>query len=514
MSTEKLETSDDLQPVTSFTKENIGEDNVITTFTSGDGKVHEVTGDVDEAMALALDNEGVVLDAETDRKLVRKIDFAILPLLGLLYATQYMDKTTLSYAAVMGLRTDFNIVTGMGYSWLGTVFYFGYLVFEFPASALLQRLPLSKTTAGFIVLWGVILCLHAAPKSYAGLVVLRVLLGVLESAVTPAMMLITSQWYKKEEQFFRTSIWFACNGLGTILGGGIAYGIANNQEHFAITAWKGLFIITGVMSIIIPSKAWFLTEHEKRLVVERIRKNQQGFGNKHFKMYQFKEALLDINTWLYFFFAIASNIPNGALTNFGAILLNSDFGYDAKMSLIMNMPFGAVELVGCMLLGFCNTFIPHRMFICLVSMLLTLMCSCLLAFAGPKEARLAGYYLMPIYATTMICALSCFASNTAGYTKKVTTNALYLIAYCVGNIVGPQTFIAKQAPSYTGGKISFVVCDCVTVLLIIAIYASYYFSNKKKDAEEAKGTGNLKEIENFEFADLTDRENPYFRYSL
>ncbi|VEU23246.1 DEKNAAC104367 [Brettanomyces naardenensis] len=525
MTTEKIDSTEELQRVPSFTKENIGEDIVLTTITSANGRAIKLTGDVDEAMALAIDNEGVVLDPEEDKKLLRKIDFALLPIICILYAFQFMDKTTLSYAAVMGLRTDLKMV-GTQYSWCGSAFYLGYLVFEFPASVILQRLPLAKATAAFVVLWGVILCLHAATNRYAAFVSLRVLLGVLESAVTPAMMLFTSQWYKKEEQFFRTSIWFAFNGAGTILGGAIAYGIANHAEQFSITAWKALFIITGVISIvigivfststfqIIPSKAWFLTEHEKRLVVERIRNNQQGFGNKHFKFYQFKEALTDVNTWLYFLLAAASDIPNGATTNFGSILLNSDFGFDAKQSLLMNMPCGAVELVGCILLAYTNKWIPHRMALSVFAEVITLVSSCMLAFAPSRQARLAGYYLMFVGPVTMICALSCFVSNTAGHTKKITTNAVYLIAYCAGNIAGPQTFIAEQAPSYTGGKISFVVCDAFSVLTILAIYASYYYGNKKKDKEESQTSTALKEIENYEFADLTDRENPYFRYSL
>ena len=517
---------DNLLPIVSFTKDNLGHDDVITSFMSPNGRVVKVTGDVDEAMKVVLEiDEEIVLDEATDKRLLKKIDMFLLPLIGLLYACQFMDKTTTSYAAVMGFKEHFNMVGDM-YSWCGTAFYLGYLAFEFPANAILQRLPLAKATSAFIVIWGVVLCLHAVPKNYAGVVALRTVLGVLESAVTPAMVIFTGQWYKAEEQFLRTALWFSCNGLGIIIGGAIAYGVASHEASYSLAGWKVLFVVTGLMTIVIgflflihipdnPSKAWFLTRTEKKLVVERIRSNQQGFGNKHFKIHQFKEAMLDINTWLYFFFAIASNIPNGALTNFGSILLNSDFGYSSKNSLLMNMPCGGVEFVGCILFAASHKFIPHRMAISFAAMALALAASCMLAFAGPKQVRLGGYYLMYVYPTTMICALSCFASNTAGHTKKITTNAVFLIGYCVGNLIGPQTFVAAQAPSYTGGKIGFVVCDCVTLILIAAIYYNYWLGNKKKEKELAlmKETA-LDELENYEFADMTDKENPYFRYRL
>lgn len=523
--TEKKGEEPSLAPVVSFTKENIGNLATITSFTSANGREVEVTGDVDDAMKLALESEPFEVDEATNKRVLRKIDLYLLPLSCMLYAFQFMDKTTSSYAAVMGLKTDFNMVGDM-YSWCGTSFYIGYLIFEFPANAILQRFPLAKALSAFIMLWGAILCLHAVPTSYAGFITLRTVLGMLESAVTPAMVIFTGQWYRAEEHFLRTALWFSCNGLGIIIGGAIAYGVALHDSHFSIEGWRVLFIVTGLITITTgvlfllhipdtPAQAWFLTEEEKHVVVERIRTNQQGFGNKHFKIHQFKEAMTDLNTWLYFLFGIASNIPNGALTNFASILLNSDFGYTSEQSLYMNMPTGAVEFVGCIAFAYSQRFLKHRMLISLMAMLIALMASCLLAWAPTKNARLAGYYVMYVYPVTTICALSCFASNTAGHTKKITTNAVFLIGYCVGNIVGPQTFISEQAPSYTGGKISFVVCDLATVIIIACIYFNYWRLNRQKDA--AMHTVNLEKLEglaNIEFADLTDKENPYFRYRL
>ncbi|WPK25151.1 hypothetical protein PUMCH_002454 [Australozyma saopauloensis] len=525
MSIKKEELTPELEQVRSFTQENLGKNELIAVFSSARGKEIAITADADEAMAMVLGKEHVEITEQANKKVLRKIDFFLIPLIGLLYAFQFMDKTTTSYAAVMGFKKDFHMV-GTMYSWCGSAFYLGYLLFEFPANALLQRFPLSKTISAFIVLWGMILCLHAVPTNYAGIITLRVVLGMLESAVTPAMVLLTSQWYKQEEQFLRTAFWFSCNGLGIIIGGGIAYGVAEHSHSYSVEGWRILFIVTGLMTIVTgilfflhvpdtPSKAWFLTEEEKIIHVERIRSNQQGYGNKHFKKHQFIEALTDINTWLFFAYAIANNIPNGALTNFASILLNSDFGFTPKQSLYMNMPTGGVEFVGCILLAWSVRFFKHRMAISIFAMVIALMGSCLLAFHHNKHVRLAGYYVMYVYPVTTICALSCFASNTAGHTKKISTNAIFLIGYCVGNLIGPQTFISKQAPTYTGGKISFVICDAFSILFLALIYLNYWRLNKKKEKDLAvMDLSELKQHDNLEFADLTDFENPYFRYSL
>ena len=390
----------------------------------------------------------------------------------------------------------------------------------------LQRFPVIKLTGLLIILWGMILCLHAVPKSYAGLITLRTLLGGLEGAVTPAMVIVTGQWYKAEEQFLRTACWFACNGLGIIMGSSIAYGLASREGAYSLEAWKVLFIVVGCMTIAVgfliilhipdlPVKAWFLNDQQRKQVVVRIKSNNQGFGNKHFKMHQLKEALLDINTWLYFLFAIATDIPSGAFTNFGAILLKDTFGYSSTQSLLMNMPGGAVELVGCILFAWLQKYFKHKLAIATFAMTITVGAVSMLAFAldSPK-ARLAGYYLYYISPVGMICCLSCFTSNVAGHTKKITVSAMYLIGYCVGNLIGPQTFIASQAPEYRGGQISIVVCYSLSVIVIAWLYYNYWSENRRRDRLLAEGALEIPDIENIEFADLTDKENVKFRYKL
>lgn len=99
-------------------------------------------------------------------------------------------------------------------------------------------MPVAKTVSVFIVIWGVLLCLHSVPQ-YAGFIALRTLLGAFESAVTPAFVILTSQWYKKEEQFLLTALWLSCNGMGSLIGtGAIAYNLYTHAESYLMEAWK------------------------------------------------------------------------------------------------------------------------------------------------------------------------------------------------------------------------------------------------------------------------------------
>lgn len=111
----------------------------------------------------------------------------------------FLDKTSISYASIMGLEDGIHLV-GDNYQWLGSMFYFGYIAFEYPANRLLQRLPIGKFSATMVIAWGLVLACFAGVKNFSGAVAIRFMLGVTESAVTPGFTLITSQWYTKREQ--------------------------------------------------------------------------------------------------------------------------------------------------------------------------------------------------------------------------------------------------------------------------------------------------------------------------
>ncbi|KAM3163928.1 putative Allantoate permease [Lachancea thermotolerans] len=526
-----------VQAVVSMTQEQIGDvENVISTIVSPSGREVKITGNVDDAMRLALESKDLEITPEEDRRLVRKIDLYMFPLLCLLYAIQFMDKISNGSAAIMGLREDLKM-HGDQYSWVGSAFYFGYLFFNLgPGQLIFQKTRwLAKTLGVFVVIWGMFLALHAAPSvNYASFIFLRVLLGCAESMVTPCFTIITSQYWKKEEQFMRVCLWFGFNGLGGIWANAMAYGLYIRKDSYSIEAWRVLFIVTGLITIFVgfliffhipddPSKAWFLTEREKLMVVERIRENQQGFGNHRIKKYQIKEAFTDIRTWLYFLFSVGNNIPNGGLTNFINILIKNELGYDTKKTLLMTMPTGAVELVACPLFGYLSIlcakkkvpFLQHRTAWGIIASSIAVMATCMLAFAdNSKNAKLAGAYLLYVAPLSFICILSIISSNTLGYTKKWTVSSINLVAYASSNLAGPQTFIAKQAPSYNGAKIAMVVCYSSTVVVLSALYYLNFQENKRRDRIAAERGPEKTVVENMEFADLTDLENPHFRYAL
>lgn len=88
-------------------------------------------------------------DQATASAFRRKLDLRLMTTLCITYALQSIDKTTLGYAAVFGLKTDLDL-KDTEYSWLGALFYLGYLAWEFPTSMMLQRLPINVFMAATV----------------------------------------------------------------------------------------------------------------------------------------------------------------------------------------------------------------------------------------------------------------------------------------------------------------------------------------------------------------------------
>ena len=99
-------------------------------------------------------------------------------------------------------------------------------------------------------------------------------------------------------------------------------------------------------------------------------------------------------------------------------------------------------------------------------------------------------------------------ANTSGYTKKTVVFAILYIGYAVGNLIGPQTFRADQAPAYTGGTIAMIVCYCVCIILMACYWALAVWQNKKIAARTRR---NEDVIESF--LDQTDMEQDGFLYT-
>ncbi|KFZ19456.1 hypothetical protein V501_00658 [Pseudogymnoascus sp. VKM F-4519 (FW-2642)] len=477
--------------------------------------------------------EGVsLITAAEEKALIRKIDIHIMPLLIISYALQFFDKTSLGYTAILGILEDTHL-SGTDYSWVSSIFYFGYLIASYPASLAFVKFPLGKFLAICVLLWATILACHAASMNFGGLVALRFLLGVFESTISPGFSLITGLWYKPSEHVSRHGLWFAGNSFASLFGALIGYGIGHIRS--SIAPWRWLFIIFGgvtflwgiVLWVFLPDSplnARFLTPDCRNYAHRRPQQETHSFKNTQWKKDQFIEALCDPKTWLIFVYTFCQNVPNGGLTNFAGIIVKG-FGFNTFTTLLLGMPgsvFGLFYVLA-------STYAAHRFKYsrCIIIAMLQIiaMSGCIVVYVLPtsqKWARLVGMFLFPAFSGGMPLSISIVASDIAGYTKKTTVLAILFIAYCAGNIVGPQLFFARDAPRYGSAWEGIIACLILSAVCIMVLRQYMAWDNKRRDREqgvhidpEAKKSERSTEEHLVQTGlDETDWVNRRFRYFL
>ncbi|WYZ35856.1 hypothetical protein EsH8_X_000503 [Colletotrichum jinshuiense] len=425
-------------------------------------KLSKADGDVALAFFNHEDEAHDPIEPEEERKLVRKVDWMILPYISVCYAFFYIDKTTLSYAAIFGIQDDLKL-KGTQYSWLSSIFYFGFLVWALPTNFLLQKFPIAKYLGINIFTWGAFLMLQAAAPNFGALAALRAISGAAEACADPAFMIITSMWYTRREQPIKIGLWYTANGVGIALGGLLGYGIGNIKG--ALASWKYEFLIIGalccawgiVIAVFLPDNpitSKKLNQREKRIIIERLRENQTGVENKTLKLYQAREAFTDYKLYFFFMIALLQAIVNGGTSNFGTLIIKG-FKFSTLVTAVLQIPYGALIFIVILACVFINDRLPpnNRCFMLVLFLLPNVAGAFGMRFVPDEQqvGKLICYYLTGSINASFVLLLSLQTANIAGHTKKVVTSACLFLGYCVGNIAGPFFYKSNQAPKYELG---------------------------------------------------------------
>ncbi|KAF7556925.1 hypothetical protein G7Z17_g1080 [Cylindrodendrum hubeiense] len=458
-------------------------------------------------------------EIKIDRRILLKTDACVLSLLVLVATFEFLDKNALAYAAILGLKVDTGLVNQQ-YSWLGSIFYFGYLSMLPPTLWILTKVPAGKIIGVSTTGWGISLICMAACQNFAGLATVRFFLGMFEATILPCFMVMSATWWKRSEQALRTALWY--NTFAGIFGGILAYAMANIPGP--LSKWRYLFIIYGSITTVLgifttlvlpstPGRAWFLKESEKLRAVERLASNQQGKMVAGFKVSQCIEALKSPSYWILIIFTIAQSITNAGITNFNPLIING-FGFSPQRTTLLATPQAAVAFISQFSLGLLAQYVPNlRCIIWCMSTLPAIAGAMIIRLTDHETQRnlaLGGVYLMGFYNVSWVMALSLSTSNNSGVTKKSFASTSIAIAYAVGNIIGPQFFLTKEAPTYQTGILAMFICFAIMFFTGVAYAAVQIITNKRRAlvvvAEDISQDA-AEEI------DQTDGENLKFRYS-
>ena len=438
----------------------------------------------------------------------------------------------LGSSSILGILNDAKLSANQ-YNWLSSIFYFGYLLAEWPQNLALQRFPVGKWLAGNLIVWGAVLLLHIPCRSFASLFVVRFFLGLAEACIVPAFLLILSMFFTYEEQAWLMPCMWAAGNSSPITSGLLLYGVLHIDTG-GFASWRWLMAITGAATVVYGAAVWlvfpdspvsahFLAPHERAQAVLRIASNHSGIEQKRFKRHQLVEALRDPKTWLFFLHAWSQEMANG-LTNQYSLIIKS-LGYSTLETTLLGCVNGLVALASLLAAaGILYRYKNARAWVSAVSYIPAMLSSILL-MALPwsrKQGLLAALYIRGTagvaYSVVMVWAANC----SAGHTKKTTVIALYHIGYGLGNIISPQLFQPQYKPRYiVTWAVILGVAGVLPFAIVLLLRWYLVRENTRRDALASQGLvretailehvdssgDRTEEVVDARQLDLTDREN-------
>ncbi|KAF2003978.1 MFS general substrate transporter [Amniculicola lignicola CBS 123094] len=424
------------------------------------------------------------------------------------YTIQFLDKLSLNYASAYTLIPDLGL-EGQRYSWTAAIFNFGYLFWALPANYLIQRLPVSKYTGTMILIWSILLCCHVAAKNYTGILVLRFFLGMFEASISPAIMNIVSMFYARNEQPLRMCIFLAFNGMATMVGALLGYGLGHVNDA-KIASWQLIFLVIGLINFV-----WSWVFLWQRIVaIDRIAGNMIGVKTKQFQPRQATEAVLDIKVFCLALIGLGCGVINGGVSNFASALIKG-FGFSGIYATLLQLPTGAFEFVLVPICGLAAGYFKNSR--CIILALI-----CLPPLGGLIGIRLTPLthrwslvgctWLQFLIGAPVILSWNLLTTNIAGHTKRSTANGLWFCFYAGGNIAGANIFFAKEKPRYFSALTGLIVCYCG--LAVISLFLMGYMKWENVRRDKKFGAGEDGEAITEGFMDMTDKGDKHFRYAM
>ncbi|KAK6388446.1 hypothetical protein LTR65_007950 [Meristemomyces frigidus] len=414
---------------------------------------------------------------EEYKKLLRKIDRYLLPLMWFCYGVQQTDKTSL----------------------------------------------------------GVCIITIAAAQNWSQLMAIRALQGFFECTISPGFILIIGTWYRTEEHASRALFWQSANAGFGIISSLVLYGIGSHAEKYGgLAAWRCISLFLGGCTIVLalicfvllgsPKEIRWLSKEEKRMAAARIVKNKAGRDVTGIKWSwpQVSEAFMDPQLYLCMINAFLSSVPNGALTTFGSIMYTA-FGFTELQVLLVDIPRSVVSLIIFLAVGLYTSKVPNRrlcvMAAATVPPFVGMLAMSFLPNTPAYKWTKWGMYLITVpFVLALFLGWTLIPSNVAGRTKKTVISSATFLGYCVGNMCGSQIFKSADAPRYIPGTTGAAVCLGAQFVLICAWQGYYVWQNRRRDRAAAASGLSKEEQEKLgrELGErnVTDLQNPHFRYTM
>ncbi|KAK5056531.1 hypothetical protein LTR84_012062 [Exophiala bonariae] len=190
-----------------------------------------------------------------NKKVVKKLYWRFLVTITAMLLMNYLDRINVSNARLAGMQEDAGM-TDVQWSAGISLFYVGYIISQVPANIIIAKGSPRILLPCIMLGWSCVTISMPAIKSPVGFVLCRFLVGLTEGPFVPAVALLTSSWYTKQESPLRMGIWHAGNIVSNIISGFLAAGILEHMKGVGgLASWRWFFLIEGMTIFEITSES-------------------------------------------------------------------------------------------------------------------------------------------------------------------------------------------------------------------------------------------------------------------
>ncbi|KAF2769581.1 MFS general substrate transporter [Teratosphaeria nubilosa] len=429
---------------------------------------------------------------DEEQRVIRKLDFRLLPLVFVLYSLAVLDRSNLGNAKLAGLTESINL-TGYRYNWLGTIFYIAYILSQWLLIGWKQFKP-HNWCAAVVLFWGFVATIQATVHSWAGLMTCRFFLGIAEACFGPGVPLYLTYFYPRDLVGFRQGVFISGAAMANVYGGILAYGIT--QIKGSLAPWKILFLIEGIPTCFVALAAWFflpdgitqakfLTEREKEVALHFVARNQKLDVGKQqgIRVKELLAGIRDPKSFLPGLMYFGCNVSFASLPLFVPTIIEGLGHWTSAQSNGLSAPPYALcffmIIILCTLSDRCKVRGPFVA----VGGILGFIGFVMQATSKNIGVRYAGiFFSVNIFAS--VALLLAWVSNihAAESRRAGGFTVLATLGQC-GPLLGTNVFPATEAPYYHKGLwISAAMCLMVAVVACI-LSLWLIWENKKMDKE-------------------------------
>ncbi|KAI1341844.1 major facilitator superfamily domain-containing protein [Xylariaceae sp. FL0016] len=483
---------------------------------SQDGEKGQHAAEVEPAAGTA-----TVVDTVTENSLVRKMDLWLLPFMSLMYFFNSVDRSNLGNAETDGMSEDLHFV-GEQYSLLILLFYIPNGLCDLPLNMLTKRFSGRIVLPSLMVGWGAMAMLQVACKNFAGMVVVRLIIGALEAGFFAGAIFYLTLFYTRAELGFRIAIFFGSALLASALSGLISFGVFQIHDP-RIKGWMWLFIIEGAMTILFgvvaffwlprsAQTAWFLSEAERKVAAIRLLRDGSREINESFSV---KECFSQWNNWRFSLWCVISftyTVAFSTTANFLPLVLKG-LGYNTVLTNLLTVPPNVAGFLVLLAVTYSSDRNRERTFHIIGSLTLSLIGLIVLASVNAQKNVAVAYFacfLLASGAYIPSCLIhSWHNNNNLSENSRAATTGLLVGLGNLGGILSAATFRTTYAPRYVPTLAATAGCNvtCITFTLWLGLWMR--MENRRKDKEQNV----VLRAEDVETQQLQEGENdPLWRY--